>query len=308
MLRVVLGPPCAGKSTYVNNQRCKNELVIDADAIAKALGSEASHATQGLIWTATLKARKTLIEFAIKNQDNCWLIDSSPTEQALDTYKGEGAELILIDPGIDECLKRAENRPEGTRDAIKRWYEKTGDYLKKFGVAAVKTADGTGIATPYKSVAGKGSNMQRSEISNIFPEATKEQVEAIMALHGSSTTELRGQLETANAELETLRNAPDRAAELETANSTIQSLQAELDGLKKADGVRQMRDKVAAAKKVPASLLTGETEEACTAQAEAILAFANPGYPAVQDGGEATGSKGLSTREQFESWVKDSKL
>ncbi len=150
--------------------------------------------------------------------------------------------------------------------------------------------------------------MQRSEISNIFPEATKEQMEAIMALYGSSTTELRGQLETANAELETLRAAPDHAAELATANNTIQSLQTELDGMKKANGIRQMRDKVAADKKVPANLLTGETEDACKAQADAILAFANPGYPAVPDGGEATGNKGSSTREQFESWAKENNL
>lgn len=151
--------------------------------------------------------------------------------------------------------------------------------------------------------------MQRSEISNIFPEATKEQVEAIMALHGSSTTELRGQLEAANAELETLRNAPDHAAELNTANSTIQSLRAELDGLRAADSVRQIREKVAGAKNIPANLLTADTEEACTAQADAILAFARPGaYPTVKDGGEPAGKPGASTRDQFASWVQDNKL
>ena len=48
-----------------------------------------------------------------------------------------------------------------------------------------------------------------------------------------------------------------------------------------------MRQKVSAATGVPAELLSGDTEETCTAQANAILKFAKPsGYPAVKDGGE----------------------
>ena len=43
---------------------------------------------------------------------------------------------------------------------------------------------------------------------------------------------------------------------------------------------------MAAATGVPAELLSGDTEESCTAQAQAILKFAQPGYPSVRDGGE----------------------
>ena len=76
--------------------------------------------------------------------------------------------------------------------------------------------------------------------------------------------------------------------------------------MKHAEAVRQVREKVSGEKKVPANLLTGETEETCTAQADAILAFAKSGtYPAVPDGGEAGKGGSIATREKFAEWAKD---
>ena len=56
---------------------------------------------------------------------------------------------------------------------------------------------------------------------------------------------------------------------------------------------------------MPASLLTGETEEACKSQADAIKAFAQPsGYPRVPDGGEVgKTSGGSSARDKFAEWM-----
>ena len=68
-----------------------------------------------------------------------------------------------------------------------------------------------------------------------------------------------------------------------------------------------MREKVSTDKKIPASLLTGETEEACSAQADAILAFAKtaPGYPHLPDGGEPGGAPKPATRDKFADWAKE---
>lgn len=91
--------------------------------------------------------------------------------------------------------------------------------------------------------------------------------------------------------------------ELQKAMDKAASLQKELDGLKHEASVRTIRTKVAEEKGIPASLLTGDTEEACKEQADAIIAFANPsGYPTVRDGGEvkATGKK--STSDLFGDW------
>ena len=58
--------------------------------------------------------------------------------------------------------------------------------------------------------------------------------------------------------------------ELQKATERAEKLQAELSAMKHADEIRTIRDKVAQATGVPVGLLSGETEDACTEQANAI--------------------------------------
>lgn len=91
-------------------------------------------------------------------------------------------------------------------------------------------------------------------------------------------------------------------AELQAAAEKASALQAELEGMKQADALRTMRTKVSTDTGVPVNLLTGSTEEECTAQAQAILQFAKPQYPTVPDGGEVGNISKPSTRQQFANW------
>ena len=89
---------------------------------------------------------------------------------------------------------------------------------------------------------------------------------------------------------------------MQKANEKAAKLQEQLDTLTRANTLRELRSKVAAATGVPAELLSGDTEESCTAQAQAILKFAQPGYPSVRDGGEVRNKPTGSTRQQFADW------
>lgn len=92
-------------------------------------------------------------------------------------------------------------------------------------------------------------------------------------------------------------------SELQKATEKATALQAELDTMRHADEVRAMRERVALETGVPASLLTAEAEEDAKEQARAILEFARPIYPSVQDGGEVTKTgKSATTRQQFADW------
>ena len=95
-------------------------------------------------------------------------------------------------------------------------------------------------------------------------------------------------------------------SDLQKAQEQAAALQAQVNALQAEKQVRQIREKIAADKKIPASLLTGDTEEACTQQADAILAFAGSraGYPAVKDGGEVNAQGGGAPRDQFAEWGK----
>lgn len=135
--------------------------------------------------------------------------------------------------------------------------------------------------------------MKRTDITALFPDATDEQIKTIMDLNGADINKAKGDLDelktklaTANDELAALKNNGGNNG-LEEVTSKIAALQEELARRDQADAIRAMRDKVATENKVPATLLTGETEEACAEQAKAILAFAKTaGYPHVKDGGE----------------------
>ena len=153
--------------------------------------------------------------------------------------------------------------------------------------------------------------MKREDITSIFPEATKEQIDKLMGINGNDinkakadTETLTTQLAAARSEIETLK-ANSNADELEQTKQLASSLQTELDGMKAKDALRQIREKVSKATKVPADLLTGETEEACTAQANSILEFAKPTYPRVPDAGEVGISPNSPTREKFADWAKE---
>lgn len=92
--------------------------------------------------------------------------------------------------------------------------------------------------------------------------------------------------------------------ELQKATERAEKLQAELSAMKHADEIRTIRDKVAQATGVPVGLLSGETEDACTEQANAILSFksATP-YPTVRDGGEIVVSNKMDARSAFKEWA-----
>lgn len=94
--------------------------------------------------------------------------------------------------------------------------------------------------------------------------------------------------------------------ELEKANEKAAKLQAELDGIKKAAELREMREKIAAENNIPANLLTGATEEECNAQVESIKGLLNAnGIPtSVSDGGEPNHSGKVSNQTTFANWVK----
>ena len=91
--------------------------------------------------------------------------------------------------------------------------------------------------------------------------------------------------------------------ELQKATDKAARLQAELDGLKNAEKVRAMREKVSKETEVPMELLNGSTEEECKAQAEKIKAFANPSYPNLRDGGEPAGNPKATAEQQFAEWL-----
>ena len=146
--------------------------------------------------------------------------------------------------------------------------------------------------------------MKRTDITNLFPEATDEQISALMNINGSDINNAKRGMESLQTALQDaqaqLENAQINSDNLQAAIDKANGLQAELDVMKAAENVRVTREEVAKSVGVPAHLLTADTKEACEAQAQAILEYANhSSYPSVPDGGEPIGTAKKSTRDQF---------
>lgn len=149
--------------------------------------------------------------------------------------------------------------------------------------------------------------MKRTDITALFPEATDEQINTLMGINGNDINnarrgveELQASLTEAQAKLTAQTTAE---ADLAAAQEQIAALQADIDQRNLADTIRAMREKVAGELGIPAKLLTGTTEEECTAQAQGILEFSKASaYPSVKDGGETRVDVQQTTRQQFADW------
>lgn len=164
-ITVVIGPPCAGKSTFVGENAADDDVVVDFDKLAIAFGSKASHDAPAAIRSVTHAAREAAIDLILGGVDSdAWIIHSSPTPEQMTRYETAGAQIEKIDPGIDVCLERASQngRPAWTEGAINRWYagEKRagGLMLTKSAKIHLKAGPDDGLAdgqfTAYASVFG----------------------------------------------------------------------------------------------------------------------------------------------------------
>lgn len=129
MIRVVTGPPCAGKSTYVQENRKDKDVVVDYDLIAQALGSTEPYGSMGAIRTCALSARDRVTDLCIERDFDSWVIRTELGQDDKELFRLAGAEFIEVDPGEDVCIARAEEegRPDDCIEAIRAWYAKHGD-------------------------------------------------------------------------------------------------------------------------------------------------------------------------------------
>lgn len=152
--------------------------------------------------------------------------------------------------------------------------------------------------------------MKRTDITDLFPEATKEQIDKLMGINGADINGAKGETETlktqlaeARAELEKFSGAGDQ---LKEAQDALAAARSEIATMKAREEIRVVREKVATDKAVPVGLLKGETEEECVTEADALLAFAKSSkYPTIPDGGETRTPSNPGTRDKFADWAKD---
>ena len=101
--------------------------------------------------------------------------------------------------------------------------------------------------------------MKRTDITELFPEATKEQIDKLLDINGAdinsakgSVTELQAKLTAAQAEIDGLK-AKDPGGAVTELQTQLGAAQAELAALKAANALRDLRAKVSRDTGVPDS-------------------------------------------------------
>lgn len=135
MIRVVVGPPCAGKTTFVSENAGPGDTVLDWDVLVDAVdadpdavgqwGLERSPEARALATFMRAVAVSRSLEQAGASETTAWIIHGRPSERDLERYVLAGATIDLLDPGETECLERAEadGRPAESVAEIRRWYD-----------------------------------------------------------------------------------------------------------------------------------------------------------------------------------------
>lgn len=122
-----MGPPAAGKSSWVRQWARPGDIVIDFDRLATALTGEGAdaHRHDKRVRQVAYAARRAAINAAlgICRRVDVYLIDSDPTDEAMARYRAAKARLVTVDPGRDVVLARCRAmRSRWALQAAKRWY------------------------------------------------------------------------------------------------------------------------------------------------------------------------------------------
>ncbi|MBE7338113.1 hypothetical protein INS45_01365 [Corynebacterium aurimucosum] len=126
-MHVVIGPPAAGKSTFVAQAAQPGDVVLDFDLLANALaGADATnHDHTPTIKAVAKAARRAALDKAKTLDTRVWLIHSLPAASTLRRYIEEGAEIHVIDPGKEVVMSRCKaERPRDMLVAAATWYER----------------------------------------------------------------------------------------------------------------------------------------------------------------------------------------
>ena len=121
---IVYGSPCAGKTTFVNSNALKDDLIVDIDRIFEAINNSRSNR----LYPNVMQLYRQLIDMIkVRNGKwvNAWIVRGFPLKMDRERLANElGAELIFIDTDKETCLARAGLEGNESVKYVEDWFNK----------------------------------------------------------------------------------------------------------------------------------------------------------------------------------------
>lgn len=129
-LTLVAGPPCAGKNTYIREHALASDLVVDYDAIARALQPAGADAHQHVESHRPMvcEARDAILDrLVLGNHDvrRVWVINAAAKRSFREQYRRRyGASVVVVWAPEEVCLRRAMGeRPQAWWGHVRSWFD-----------------------------------------------------------------------------------------------------------------------------------------------------------------------------------------
>jgi hypothetical protein len=131
---IVFGPPLSGKTSFVQGNMSRGDLVVDIDKLFAAVSMLPNYDKPDSLW-ANIRGIHNLLLDNIKTRygkwNSAWVIGGYADRYKREKLAGDlGAELVFCDVSKEECLRRLEAdegrryRKDEWKIYIERWFER----------------------------------------------------------------------------------------------------------------------------------------------------------------------------------------
>ncbi len=129
-LIVVYGPPCSGKSTYVNTKLGKKDVRFDYDLLMQSISTRKSHEYSDDHLPYVMDFREVIIKKSTKAKGikDTYVIATRITDKLKAELKDKNPTYKLIDTTKEQCLKYL--KQDKTRKDKKFWRKKINDWFE----------------------------------------------------------------------------------------------------------------------------------------------------------------------------------
>lgn len=132
LVYIVYGAPCSGKTKWVHDHATDNDIVVDMDSIWQMISINERYIKPPRLTGTVFSIRDTLYDL-IKHRSGKWasayILTTAARKSERDRLKTRlrADKVVYIESSMEECMKRAENRPKEWITYIHDWFDKYDD-------------------------------------------------------------------------------------------------------------------------------------------------------------------------------------